>query len=174
MKLGLAKRAELALLLAATLGSWQGMATAPEQTGTLPPQAGASGAPTGPGQGGGRGGRGGGLPGATPEQTQAVAAMNAALTDQIAAVTAARAELTQATFATAKDAAAINRAVETVRIAELALALKRADEFAKLQTGPNKLNAEQVAALIAAAGNTGGRGRGGAPPPAGGVGRGAQ
>ena len=110
-----------------------------------------------PGQGGGRGGRGGGLPGATPEQTQAVADMNAALTEQNAAVASARAELATATFADVKNVAGITAAVEKVRAAELALASKRADEFTKLQAGPNKLNPEQVKALIA----SGGRGRGG-------------
>ena len=115
----------------------------------------------GPGGGGG-GGRGrGGLPGATPEQTAAVVAMNTALATQLSAVTAARAELAKATFADAKNMAAITAAVEAVRVAELALATKRAEEFAKLQAGPNKLNAEQVTALIAAGGNVGGGGRGG-------------
>ncbi len=53
----------------------------------------------------------------------------------------------------------------------MALATKRAEEFAKLQAGPNKLNPGQVTALIAAGGNPsagrGGRGGGGAAPPAG-------
>ncbi len=124
------------------------------------------------GQGGG--GRGGGLPGATPEQTQAVADMNAALAAQSSAVAAARGELTTATFSPVKDDAAIKTAVEKVRTAEIALATKRAEEFAKLQAGPNKLNPDQIAALIAAGGNpaAGRGGRGGAPagggtPPAG-------
>lgn len=108
---------------------------------------------------GGRG-RGGGLPGATPEQTQAVVAMNAALTEQMAAVTSARAELATATFTQPKNVAGITAAVEKLRAAELALASKRAEEFAKLQAGPHKLNPEQVKALIAA-GGAAGRGRGG-------------
>ena len=112
-----------------------------------------------PGQGGGGRGRGG-LPGATPEQTQAVADMNTALAEQSAAVTSARAELATVTFAAVKNQAAITAAVDKVRAAELALATKRAAEFAKLQAGPNKLNPEQVKALIAAGGNAG-RGRGG-------------
>ena len=122
--------------------------------------------------GGGRGGRGG-LPGATPEQTQAVADMNTALAALSMAVTTARTELATATFAEVKNAAAVTAAVEQVRAAELALAMGRATEFAKLQAGPNKLNQDQVTALIAAGGNPaagrGGRG-GGAPgtaPPAG-------
>ena len=109
-------------------------------------------------QGGGRGR--GGLPGATPEQTQAVQAMNAALTEQIAAVATARNDLATATFAAVKDVPALTAAVEKLRAAELALATRRAEEFAKLQAGPNKLNPEQVKALIAAGGSAG-RGRGG-------------
>jgi hypothetical protein len=105
---------------------------------------------------------------------------NAALAAQISAVSAARAELTTATFAIAKDDAAIRRAVEKLRIAELALATKRAEEFAQLQAGPNKLSDAQVTALIAAGGNPANRrgGRGGGPPagvgsdPPAGVGRG--
>jgi Spy/CpxP family protein refolding chaperone len=122
----------------------------------------------GPG-GGGRGGRGGGLPGATAEQMQAVADMNTALSTQISAVTASRAQLASATFGAVKDDAAIRGAVEKLREAELALATKRAEEFAKLQAGPNKLTPEQVAALIATGGNpaAGRGGRGGGPPPAG-------
>jgi hypothetical protein len=108
----------------------------------------------------GRGGRGGGLPGATPEQIQAVTDMNTALTEQTAAVTAARTELARVTFAEVRNPAGITAAVEKLRTAELALATKRAEEFAKLQAGPNKLNPEQVKALIAAGGNAG-RGRGG-------------
>ena len=108
----------------------------------------------------GRGGRGGGLPGATPEQTQAVTDMNTALAAQTAAVASARAELATVTFAAVKNVAGITAAVDKVRAAELALASKRAEEFAKLQAGPNKLNPDQVKALIAAGGNAG-RGRGG-------------
>jgi hypothetical protein len=117
----------------------------------------------------GRGGRGGPvLPGATPDQMQAVAAMNAALTDQTAAVTAARNALTIATFAVPKNSAAITSAVSKLRDAELALATARAEAFAKVQSGPNRLNDEQVGALAAQAA---GGGRGG-PPPGGALGRG--
>jgi hypothetical protein len=118
----------------------------------------AAGAPPAAAQGGGRGR--GGLPGATPEQIEAVTAMNAALREQTAAVASARAELATATFAPVKNVADITAAVEKLRAAELALASKRAEEFAKLQSGPHKLNPEQVKALIAAGGNAG-RGRGG-------------
>ena len=122
-----------------------------------------AGAPGPGGQGGaGGGGRGrGSLPGATPEQTQAVADMNTALAPLSAAVSAARNELATATFADVKNEAGIRAAVERLRAAELALAAKRAEEFAKLQAGPNKLTAEQVTALIAAGGNPAAGGRGG-------------
>ena len=132
-----------------SLGLFLAIAGVAFAVGTLPAAA----------QGGGRG-RGGGLPGATPEQTQAVMDMNAALAAQTAAVASARNELAAATFAEVRNVAAITAAVEKLRSAELALASKRAEEFAKLQAGPNKLNPEQVKALIAAGGNAG-RGRGG-------------
>ena len=87
--------------------------------------------------------------------------MNTALAALNAAVTTARTELATVTFADVKNAAGITAAVEKVRVAELALATKRAEEFAKLQAGPNKLNADQITALIAAGGNPGAGGRGG-------------
>jgi hypothetical protein len=100
--------------------------------------------------------------------------MNAAVANEMAAVAAARNELATATLG--RNSVTLSPAVEKVRVAELALALKRSAEFAKLQAGPNRLNADQVAALIAAggtiAGARGGGGGGGAgarggPPPGG-------
>src|SRR3954447_21807280 len=123
-----------------------------------------------PGPGAPGGGRGrGGLPGATPEQTQAVADMNTALEAQNTAVTTARSELATATFVDVKNEVAMRAAVEKLRVAELGLASKRAEEFAKRQAGPNKLTPQQVTALIAAGGNSptvgrGGRGAGGPGP----------
>jgi len=117
---------------------------------------------SGPGGAGAGGGRGrGGLPGATPEQTQAVADMNAALAALSSAVATARTELASATYVDVKNEAGIRAAVEKLRVAELALASKRAEEFAKLQAGPNKLTPEQVTALIAAGGSLPAAGRGG-------------
>jgi Spy/CpxP family protein refolding chaperone len=123
--------------------------------GGAPPQG--AGAPPPGGRGGGRGG---GLPGATPEQNQAVMEMNAALAPLVSAATAARNDLATAAFADSKNEAAINAAVDKLRTAELAVATARADAFAKLQSGPNKLNADQVTALVNAGGNAGGRGFG--------------
>jgi hypothetical protein len=93
-----------------------------------------------------------------------VLAMNTALAPLSTAVTTARNDVATATFADPKNEAGIKAAVEKLRAAELALATKRAEEFEALQTGPNKLNADQVAALIAAGGTVGGGGRGGAGP----------
>jgi hypothetical protein len=116
-------------------------------------------------QGGGGRGRGG-LPGATPEQLQAVADMNASLGSLIGAVAAARTDLATITFTPERDPNRLAAAVEKVRVAELALALGRAAEFAKLQAGPHRLNADQVTALVAAGGVVAaGRGGGGAPVP---------
>jgi len=122
--------------------------------------------PGAPGPGAPGGGRSrGGLPGATPEQTQAVADMNTALAALNSAVTTARTELATATFVAVQNEAAIRAAVEKLRVAELALASKRAEEFAKLQAGPNKLTPEQITALIAAGGNLPAVGRGGRGAP---------
>jgi len=150
------------VLILASLGvAISGIAASTQAPPAGAPPAAQAGGPAGFGAGG-QGGRGrGGLPGATPEQTQAVTDMNAALVTLSAAVTAARTELATATFANVKNLAAITAAVEKVRVAELALATKRAEEFTKLQAGPNKLNADQVTALIAAGASTGGGGRGG-------------
>ena len=90
--------------------------------------------------------------------------MTAALAPLAAAATTARNELAMATFAEARTEATLKAAIDKLRAAELALATKRAEEFEKLQSGPNKLNQDQVTALIAAGGAVqapGGRGRGG-------------
>lgn len=113
----------------------------------------------GPG-GGGAGGRGG-IPNATPTQIAAITAMEQALMDQTAAASAARATLTAATFAKARKDAKLRVKIEQLAAAELALANARTEQFAKLQSGAGKLNAEQIAALIAqSVGGRGGRGGG--------------
>jgi Spy/CpxP family protein refolding chaperone len=135
----------------------------------------AAGAPAPPG---GRGGRGGGLPGATAEQNQAVMDLNAALAPLVTAAATARNELAMTAFGDVRNEANIGAVVEKLRQAELALATARAEAFARLQAGPNKLNPEQVTALVGAGGNLpagrggGGRGPGQAPPGAGAAGPG--
>jgi hypothetical protein len=106
----------------------------------------------------GRGGRG--IPGATSEQNAALAEMNAGLAPQTQRLAAARTDLIAAALAQPRNDAAIKAKVESIRAAELELANARADAFAKLQASPNKLAAEQVAAL-AGAGGPAGRGGGG-------------
>ncbi len=114
---------------------------------------------------GGRGGRGGGLPGATAEQNQAVMDMITALAPLGAAVTAARNELATVMFASLTNETGARAALEKYRAAELALASARAEAFARIQAGPNKLNPDQVTALISNGGNLqGGRGGGGRGP----------
>ena len=112
-------------------------------------------APTAPPQGqpaaGGRGGRGG-LPGATPEQTQAVTDMNTSLAPLVAADTAARNDLGTVAISDGRNAARMRRlASSSVRPNSLLRQPVR-QAFAQLQAGANKLNAEQVTALIAGGG----------------------
>jgi Spy/CpxP family protein refolding chaperone len=130
-----------------------------------PPAPGAAQTPPGVGAAaaqGGRGGRGGGLPGATAEQNQAVMDMIAALAPLSANATTARNELATAMFASPINQGGVRAALDRYRAAELALASARAEAFARLQAGPNKLNPEHVTALIANGGNLqGGRGGGG-------------
>src|SRR5579872_554621 len=99
-------------------------------------------------QGPGRGGRG--IPNATPEQTAAVARVNADLAAPVQRLTAARGDLLAAALRQPRDNAAIRAAVDAVRAAGLELASARADAFARLQASSNKLAAEQVPALAAA------------------------
>lgn len=113
--------------------------------------------------GGGRGG----IPNATPEQTAAIAQMNAELASAIQDLTAARAAVMAASLAQPRSSPAVQVKVDAVKAAERALASARADAFGKLQASSNKLAPVQVAAL-AANGGGGGRGAGGA-----GAGRGA-
>jgi membrane protein involved in colicin uptake len=90
--------------------------------------------------------------------------MNTALAPLVTAATTARTDLATVAFANARNDAAIKAAADKLAAAELAVAKARADAFAKLQAGPNKLNADQVTALInmSAGGGRGGfGGRGG-------------
>jgi type 1 glutamine amidotransferase/Spy/CpxP family protein refolding chaperone len=102
-----------------------------------------------PGRGGPPGGfGGGGIPGLDETQQAAVRAMNEALEPLTRRVSEARAELSRAVYAEKADAAAVKAKVDAVAAAELALATARAEAFQKLQASGQKLNAEQVAALV--------------------------
>jgi hypothetical protein len=111
------------------------------------------------------GGRGG-IPNATPEQTAAIAQMNADLAQAMQALTTARTAVVAAALAVPRNDADIKTRVDAVIAAEVYLAGSRAAGLAKLQESPNKLSPDQIAALVA---NGGVGGRGGA----GGGGRGA-
>lgn len=120
----------------------------------------------------GGGGRGGGIPNVTPGQTAAIAQMNADLAPLNQSLAAARSAVLTAALASPRSDAAIQAKVDAVKAAELALAIARADAFAKIQASPNKLAPDQVAALAASGGGGGrggagrGAGRGGAVTPA--------
>ena len=113
-------------------------------------------------------GPGRGIPNLSEPQTAALALMTTELAPAAQSVSAARAALAAAPFAEPRSDAAIQAKAEAVRIAELALANARADAFAKLQASSARLEANQVAALIAAGGvfrgGPGGRGAAGGGP----------
>ena len=105
-----------------------------------------------------------------------VAAMTAALAPLNTALQTAQTNLATASLRNPPGSEAIRAASEEVGKAQAALAQARADQLAKIQNSPNKLNAEQVAAVGQANGvpaparGGGGRGAAGAPaertPPA--------
>jgi Spy/CpxP family protein refolding chaperone len=114
------------------------------------------------------GGRGGGIPNATPEQTAAVAQMNADVSALAQSLNAARTAVIGAALADPRNDGGIRASVEAVKAAELALATARAGALARIQASATKLSPGQLAALAANGGGAGG-GRGGQ----GGGGRGA-
>jgi hypothetical protein len=85
----------------------------------------------------------------TGGQVTAIAAMNAALAPLAQRLTTSRTDLVAAALAQPRDETAIRTRVEAVRRAELELANARAVAFAELQASPNRLAADQVAALAA-------------------------
>ncbi len=101
-----------------------------------------------------------GIPNATPDQTAAIARMNAAIGPQTQRLAAARSDLIAAALAQPRDDAAIRARAQDVRAAELELAKARAGAFTELQSTANKLSSEQILALAAAMGGVAG-GRGG-------------
>lgn len=126
------------------------------------------GAPGGGGRGGGA--ARGGIPGATPTQNAAIAAATAELATLQAAFTAAQNDLIASSLRQPVNSAEISAKAQALATAELRLANGRADAVTKLQSSPDKLNAEQLVAFQQQNGAPRG-GRGGAA--AGGGGRGA-
>jgi hypothetical protein len=103
-------------------------------------------------------GPGRGIPGATPQQTEAVARMNAEVAPLVQSLAAARAAMTAVAFTEKRDEAAIRAKAAAVREAEIAVAKARAQAFAKIQASAERLSAGQTSAL----GGAGGGGRGAA------------
>ncbi|MEN9662268.1 MAG: hypothetical protein RL324_1217 [Verrucomicrobiota bacterium] len=118
---------------------------------------------------GGGGGRGG-LPNATPAQTDAFAAMTAALTPLSNALQVARTNLSTVSLKNPAGSDAIRAASAEVAKADAALAQARMDQLAKIQNSASKFSAEQLAAVgqangvPAAGGGRGGRGGAGGAP----------
>ena len=108
--------------------------------------------------GGGAAGRGGyrtSMPHVTAKQASALLDMNAALQSQTQALNNARTQVTVAALSAPRDDAAIQSKADAVEQAELAMALSRADAAGKLQAGPEPLDKEQIAWLVAAGGSYG-------------------
>jgi hypothetical protein len=103
----------------------------------------------GAGRGGARGGRGTvGVPDLSPAQGSALVSENSQLAPFTQKVNAARAALTSASYSLPTNDAEIKAKAAAVVSAEVDLANARADWLANLQSSPNKLAPNQVAALV--------------------------
>jgi len=91
---------------------------------------------------------GSGIPNMTSNQVALLTQLTGSVQQPTQSVNAARAELTAASFAQARDDAAIKAKVDSLAAAELALADARADSLAKIQLSQDKLSPDQLAALI--------------------------
>ncbi|HVW11257.1 MAG TPA: DUF1080 domain-containing protein [Bryobacteraceae bacterium] len=110
---------------------------------------------------GGRGGNGAGrgtavgataIPHSTAAQGKALYQMATDTAPLVTALNEARADVIAASFTTP---ATIPAKVDAVAAAELKLANARAEDMAKIQSSPNKLDAEQITALAAMGGSFG-------------------
>jgi hypothetical protein len=90
----------------------------------------------------------GGIPNMTSNQVAALTQLTGSVQQPTQSVAAARTELNSATFAQPRDDNAIKSKLDSVAASELALANVRADALAKIQSSPDKLSTEQIAALI--------------------------
>jgi len=91
-----------------------------------------------------RGGRGGPIGPLNEEQNAAVAEMNALTTGATTAVVSATTALRNASLDLTVAAAVLKAKADELAAADLALAMIRAGEIAKLQAGPNKLSTAQL------------------------------
>ena len=113
---------------------------------------------TTPPTGGGRGGRGG-VPGLTAAQNAAVVAMTNTVAELVQAATAALTELRNASFPDTPDMPGLRARIDKLAAAELALANQRATEINNIQGSANRLNSNQLYAVLTTF-------RGVTPPPA--------
>jgi len=104
------------------------------------------------------------VPGLTTAQRALLVRANEDLSLQAGAVTAARNALAAAALAEPRNPAAIPIMSGAVREAELALAIAHANVLARIQSSPDRLSPDQVAAWnrVASSAQGGGRGRGAA------------
>ena len=91
-------------------------------------------------------GQGREIPDITPQQTSALAQMNADCALEAQTVNSARSALTAASLAQPSN---LKTSADALGSAEWALATARSKAFAKLQSSSSKLSANQVAALAA-------------------------
>jgi len=105
-----------------------------------------------------------GIPGISPQQTQALTELTAAIAPLADAAAAARDRLVAATLTVPRSAAEIRAGADALKAAERTLAAARADAFATLQSSPARFAPGQVAALVAIGGSfLRAAGRGGNP-----------
>lgn len=108
--------------------------------------------------GGGRGVYRTSMPHVTSQQAAALLAMTSNQTALTQALNAARAAVTSAALSIPPDDAALNAKVEALAAAELSLARARAAALRNMQSTPDRLDAEQLAWLVAVGGSYGSTG----------------
>ncbi len=95
------------------------------------------------------------IPHSTSSQANALLQMANDTTALTQTLTEARTAVTSASLALPPNGASVRAKVDAVAAAELALANSRAGALAKIQSSANKLDTEQIAALVAMGGNFG-------------------
>ncbi len=144
---------ESAMALAHALAKLQG---SPNQL--APNQVAALAGSIGRGGGGGRGAYRTSMPHVTAKQATNLAEMTSKLLSLSQTLTAARADVVSAAAGVPRNDVAILEKVDAVAAAERAFAYARADAFTRFQETDDKLDAEQLAWLVAAGGSYGGGG----------------
>jgi hypothetical protein len=105
------------------------------------------------GAGSGRSGYRTSMPHVNARQASALFTITSALQQQTQALNSARTQVTLAALSEPSNDRALQTKIAAVKEAELALARARADEFARIQSSPDRLDSEQVAWLVAAGGS---------------------